>query len=118
MARSALTKLRAICAAIPDYREGDHFGKLALKSGDRMFATYREDGDDCEIVFGLEPAHARELLASDSRFTAYPRVANTLVIRGSDLDDWNELRSLIEESYRLSLLQKKRRPRKRSVKRR
>ena len=99
---SVLTELRAICSSLPSPAEGAHFGGIAFKSGGRMFATYRVVDDDCHVVFGLEPDHADALLATDERFTRYPRAAHTVVVQGSRITDFGELRALVVESYRLA----------------
>jgi hypothetical protein len=105
----ALAKVRAICAELPDTSEGTHHDKVAFKVGKRLFATFRDEGDDAEIALGLEPDHADLLLENDPRFTRYPRAPNAVVFRVSRVRDWRQIRALLAESHALAAPKKKRR---------
>ena len=52
------------------------------------------------IVFRIDPERTEQLLASDSRFQRYPFEKSALSIEASDVDDWDQLRTFVEESYR------------------
>jgi predicted DNA-binding protein (MmcQ/YjbR family) len=103
---TALKKMREICAALPGTGEGSHFDSIAFKAGGRMFASYRDTGDDSEIVVQLEPDHADALVDSDDRFARYPRARNCIVFRSSAVKSWVQIRELVHESYRLNAPEK------------
>ena len=97
----ALRKMRAICRALPDTFESEHFGEVCFCVGKRMFATCGEKKGMCRIVVMLEPEHAKRLVASDARCQPYARQKNVIVIDVSEEADWDEIRPLVLESYRL-----------------
>ena len=105
MKQTAAT-LRKICLSFPDTTEGVHAGALAFKVKTKMFATYREADD--ELVFAVPPKRAAAVL-EDERFTAYPRAKGAIRVRVADIDDWDELTSLLLESYDLVASAKRRR---------
>src|SRR5688500_11897768 len=72
-AEEALQKMREICLALPDTREGGHFGQTAFYVKNKLFATCGEKHGLCEITFGLEPDHAAALVENDPRFKPYSR---------------------------------------------
>lgn len=101
-ARTALRMMREICLSLPDTAEAKHFGEACFRVGKRMFATCGEKDGVCRLVFQLEPEHARRLVASDSRFGPYARQKNGVWIDAVDVKNWDEVRPLILESYRLN----------------
>jgi predicted DNA-binding protein (MmcQ/YjbR family) len=96
---SALAKMRKICAALPGTTEGKHHDAIAFKAGTKLYATFRELGDDSLIVFGLHPDHLDALVASDPRFDRYPRAKGAVQVRSSQITDWRLIRDLLEESH-------------------
>lgn len=104
---TALTRMRAICADLADVTEGAHFTSHSFLVGGKMFATCGPDG----IVFQLEPDHTDALRATNPKFTAYPRLKTATMIRLADARDWDLLRDLIGESYRMRVSP----PRKKAV---
>lgn len=100
-AAEALKKMREICLALPDTREGDHFGETAFYVKGKLFATCGEKHGACEITFGLEPDHAAALVKNDPRFTPYPRDKRGVVLDAAKVKSWSEIKPLIQESYEL-----------------
>jgi hypothetical protein len=98
-ATDALEKMREICLALPDTREGPHFGDVMFYVGKKPFASCGTKQGACEIIFQLEPAHAEGLLATDARFTRYPRDKRGIVLKADDVKSWSEVKALITESY-------------------
>jgi hypothetical protein len=98
-ATEALEKMREICLALPDTREGPHFGDVMFYVGKKPFASCGTKQGACEIIFQLEPAHAEGLLATDARFTRYPRDKRGIVLKADDVKSWSEVKALITESY-------------------
>src|SRR5262245_38475863 len=100
-AEEALERMREICLSLPGTREGGHFGSAAFYVKGKIFATCGEKHGACEIVFGLEPEHAKALVASDARFQPYPRDRRGVVIDVAQVKSWREIRALVTESYEL-----------------
>jgi predicted DNA-binding protein (MmcQ/YjbR family) len=100
-AGEALEKMREICLALPDTREGDHFGSKAFYVNKKLFATCGEKHGACEITFGLEPDHAEALVKNDPRFKPYPRDKRGVVLEAAKVKSWSEIKALILESYAL-----------------
>src|SRR5262245_18842807 len=99
---TALRMMREICLSLPETSEGEHFGEASFRVGKRIFATCGEKGGVCRLVFQLEAKHARRLVASDPHFEPYPRQKNGVWIDAADVKDWDEVRALVLESYRLN----------------
>jgi predicted DNA-binding protein (MmcQ/YjbR family) len=106
-ASPTLAKVRAICLGLPTTSEGLHFGDISFKAGKKMFATCSADGS--ELIVQLEPDHLDALVESDPRITRYPRAKNCAVVPLSAKSNWQQIRDLIEESYRLITSKPKRR---------
>ena len=101
-AKTALRMMREVCLSLPDTSEGVHFGEAFFRVGKRGFASCGEKKGICRIVVQLEPAHARRLVASDPRFEPYARQKNCVWIDAGKVEDWDEVRALVLESYRLN----------------
>src|SRR5262245_64935906 len=100
-AAEALRKMREICLALPDTREGDHFGKTAFYVKGKLFATCGGKDGLCEITFGLEPNQAAALVENDPRFKPYPRDRRGVVLDAANVKRWSEVKTLILKSYEL-----------------
>jgi predicted DNA-binding protein (MmcQ/YjbR family) len=97
----ALTKLRAICLALPEAREVEAWGHATFRAGKKMFAALGEH--DGTLSVGLKVGFDRqEELLNDDRFFPTPYAAHqgwvSLKIDGKT--DWNEVRELLREAYR------------------
>jgi hypothetical protein len=51
-------------------------------------------------VFRIDAKRTAKLLARDPRFQRYAYEKTALAIKAGDVDDWDELRGFIEDSYR------------------
>src|SRR5262245_14433813 len=100
-AAEALRKMREICLAQPDTREGSHFGKVAFYVKGKLFATCEDKDGLCEITFGLEPDQAAALVENDPRFRRYPRDRRGVVLDAAKVKSWSEIQVLILNSYEL-----------------
>jgi predicted DNA-binding protein (MmcQ/YjbR family) len=94
--------MRAMCLALPDTVEGDHFGESCFRVGRKIFATCGEKDGVCRIVFQLTPDHARRLMATDARFVPYARAKDGVWMDAAGVTDWDEVRALVLESYGLN----------------
>lgn len=91
-----LTRMRAICADLPDVKEKPHYGDVMFTAGGKAFASCSRT----EIVF--EPvAEMRGALEGDPRFKAYPRDKRAVVMDVSEPTDWNLVKQLVFDSYGL-----------------
>ena len=100
-AKETLQKMQEICLSLPDTRQGHHFGETAFYVKGKLFATCGEKHGLCEITFGLEPDHAAALVENDPRFKPYPRDRRGVILNAGKVDNWNEVKTLILESYEL-----------------
>src|SRR5215468_6704875 len=96
---SALSKLRAICLALPDVDETRHFGERAFRVRKKMFATCSKKTGFWRLQLQLEPEHSRALLKTDPRVEPYRRMKNVISMRIDGVKNWDEVRSLVLESY-------------------
>jgi len=101
-ARMALRKMRELCLSLPDTVEANHFGETCFRVGKRIFASCGEKDGACRLVVQLDPEHARRLVESDPRFESYARQNNCVLMDAAAVEDWDEVRALVLESYRLN----------------
>jgi predicted DNA-binding protein (MmcQ/YjbR family) len=111
-AKTALRRMREICLAFPETVEAEHFGEVCFRVGERIFASCGEKAGACRLVFQLEAEHASRLVASDPRFEPYMRQKHCVSMDAAGVEDWDEVRALVLESYRLNAPSD--RPRKRA----
>lgn len=100
--RTALRMMREVCLSLPDTVEAEHFGEACFRRGKRIFASCGEKEGVCRLVFELKAEHARRLVAFDPRFEPYARQKNCVWIDAGNVEDWDEVRALVLESYRLN----------------
>ena len=117
-AAEAFRKMREICLALPDTREGAHFGTTAFYVKGKLFATCGGKDGPCEITFGLEPDHAAALVEGDRRFKPYPRDRRGVVLDTANVKRWSEVKALVLKSYELVRPPSTKRPAKTSKPRR
>ena len=103
-----LLRLRQICLSLPNTKETLMWGKPHFRVGEHIFAGYTDEDTSKGGTGGpaigckLEKQHARAIL-EDSRFRPAPYVGRYgwVSMDAAGISDWNEVRALIEESYRL-----------------
>ena len=105
-------KVREFCLSLPDSSEKPHFGDSMFYVLGKGFASCGEKHGPCQIVVGLEPAHAAMLVERDSRFTAYPRAKHAVVLELARAKNWAEVKGLLLASYEMvkAQAQKKKAP--------
>jgi predicted DNA-binding protein (MmcQ/YjbR family) len=101
-AQTALRRMREVCLSLPGTVEAEHFGEVCFRVGKRIFASCGEKDGVCRLVFQLEAEHADRLVASDRRFEPYARQKHCVWMDADDVEDWEEVRALVLESYRLN----------------
>lgn len=97
-----LTQMRRICLALPEATETMTWGQPHFRVRGKIFAGFGDHGGTFTIGFKLEREHADAAL-HDPRFTRAPYVGAhgwiSMEVKG--VRDWNEVRALVLESYRL-----------------
>jgi predicted DNA-binding protein (MmcQ/YjbR family) len=96
-----LTKLRAICLALPDAHETSTWGHPNFRAGKKIFAAFhRSAGVPC-IWCRVDDAQ-HEVLARDPRCLASRHGgARWIAVRADRRVDWKLVRALMAEAYRL-----------------
>ena len=99
---SVLMKLRRICLSLPDTKETMTWGKPHFRVGNKIFCGYGEEKGKQVIGFKLEMGHAQAVI-EDSRFWRAPYVGHKgwVSMDAASSKDWDEVRSMVFESYRL-----------------
>jgi predicted DNA-binding protein (MmcQ/YjbR family) len=97
-----LTRMREICLSLPDTKETMTWGKPHFRVGDKIFAGCGEENGRQVIGFKLQMAHA-EAVIKDPRFWRAPYVGHKgwVSMDAAGVKDWDELRAMILESFRL-----------------
>ena len=100
--RSVLDHMREICLTLPDTKETLTWRQPHFRVGEKIFAGCGEEKGRAVIGFKLDMDHA-DAIIQDARFRRAPYVGHKgwVSMDASGVGDWNELRPLILESYRL-----------------
>jgi len=100
--RSVLDHMREICLALPDSRETLTWGQPHFRVGEKIFAGCGEEKGRPVIGFKLDMDHA-DAIIQDARFWRAPYVGHKgwVSMDASGVRDWDEVRPLVLESYRL-----------------
>ena len=95
-----LTRVRALCLALPEACEVEAWGHPTFRAGKKLFAAFG-DGEE-GLTLGLKMSFERqdELLA-DKRFFPTPYAARLgwVSLRIGRQTDWGEVGGLIREAY-------------------
>jgi predicted DNA-binding protein (MmcQ/YjbR family) len=94
--------MRAICLALPDTKETLTWGQPHFRVGEKIFAGCGEEKGRVVIGFKLDMDHA-DAVIQDPRFWRAPYVGHKgwVSMDAGGVDDWDEVRPLVMESYRL-----------------
>jgi predicted DNA-binding protein (MmcQ/YjbR family) len=94
--------MRAICLALPETKETLTWGQPHFRVGEKIFAGCGEEKGRTVIGFKLDMDHA-DAIIQDPRFWRAPYVGHKgwVSMDASGVDDWDEVRPLVLESYRL-----------------
>jgi predicted DNA-binding protein (MmcQ/YjbR family) len=102
-ALGSLTKLRKICADLPDVTETVSFGHPTFQVAGKMFTVFEEYKGEFGLALKVEK-ELQQVFLKDPRFYITPYIGKhgwvTLRMEGSKLD-WKEIRELVKGSYRL-----------------
>ena len=99
---AALAKIRKICLSLPDTKETMTWGKPHFRVGEKIFAGYGEENGKRVVGFKLEMAHA-SIAVQVPGFSRAPYVGHKgwVSLETDSVKDWDEVREMILESYRL-----------------
>jgi predicted DNA-binding protein (MmcQ/YjbR family) len=99
---TVLAKMRKICLALPDTKETLTWGEPHFRVGEKIFAGCGLEKGTLSIGFKLEMDHA-DLVIQDPRFRRAPYVGHKgwVSMNAAGVRDWEEVRALVLESYRL-----------------
>ena len=100
--RSVLDHMREICLALPDTKETLTWGQPHFRVGEKIFAGCGDEKGKTVLGFKLEMDHA-DAIIQDPRFWRAPYVGHKgwVSMDASGVEDWNEVRALVQESFRL-----------------
>jgi predicted DNA-binding protein (MmcQ/YjbR family) len=98
-----VVKMSEICLALPDTKLTMTWGKPHYRVADKIFAGCGEEDGWYGLGFKLEMPHAKRLVASDARFRPAKYVGHKgwVTMNADGVEDWDEVRDLVHESYRL-----------------
>jgi predicted DNA-binding protein (MmcQ/YjbR family) len=98
----ALARIRKICLSLPDTKETMTWGKPHFRVGEKIFAGYGEENGKRVVGFKLEMAHAT-IAVQVPGFSRAPYVGHKgwVSLETDTVKDWDEVRAMILESYRL-----------------
>lgn len=98
-----LIKFRRICLELPEATELETWGHPTFRVREKIFASAGAEGGVWS--FGMKTSHEMQagLVATDSRFSvaAYVGKHGWISMRVDDDIDWNQVRALVVESYRM-----------------
>lgn len=99
---SILKRLREICLSLPDTTETLTWGEPHFRVCNKIFSGFGEENGKSVVGFKLEMDHA-DAMIQDPRFKRAPYVGHKgwVSMDATRVQDWDEVRSLILESYRL-----------------
>jgi predicted DNA-binding protein (MmcQ/YjbR family) len=99
---AALARMRKICLSLPDTKETPTWGQPHFRVGEKIFAGLGEEKGRLAIGFKLERDHA-DMMVRRPGFWRAPYVGHKgwVSMDAEAVKDWEEVRFLIHESYRL-----------------
>jgi predicted DNA-binding protein (MmcQ/YjbR family) len=99
---AALAKMRRICLTLPDTKETPTWGQPHFRVGEKIFAGLGEEKGTLTIGFKLEKDLAEAIIRRPG-FSRAPYVGQHgwVSLDVGTVRDWNEVRDLVHQSYRL-----------------
>jgi predicted DNA-binding protein (MmcQ/YjbR family) len=99
---AALTKMRKICLTLPDTKETPTWGQPHFRVGEKIFAGLGEEKGTLTVGFKLEKDLAEAIIRRPG-FSRAPYVGQHgwVSLDVGSVRDWDEVRELIHQSYRL-----------------
>jgi predicted DNA-binding protein (MmcQ/YjbR family) len=99
---AALARMRKICLSLPDTKETPTWGQPHFRVGEKIFAGLGDEKGRLAIAFKLDRDHA-DMMVRRPGFWRAPYVGHKgwVSMDAEAVADWEEVRFLIHESYRL-----------------
>lgn len=104
-----LADLRRVCLSFPESAEVESWGRPTFRAGKKLFAVFGANRNIPYSVVFKPAADDRIALEQDSRFFVPPHFGPSgwlCLDFEADTVDWQEVRELMEESYRLVALKR------------
>ncbi|TDV38660.1 MmcQ/YjbR family DNA-binding protein [Actinophytocola oryzae] len=105
----ALTKLRALCLALPEVTEKVSHGEPAWFVRKRLFVSFADHHHDDRVAFWCAaPPGAQEAMVDDVRYFRPPYVGHRgwLGVYLDTAQDWDELAEVVQDAFRTVAPQK------------
>jgi predicted DNA-binding protein (MmcQ/YjbR family) len=101
-AKTPLQHMREICLSLPGTKETLTWGQPHFRVGEKIFSGIGDEKGKAKIGFKLEMDHA-DAIIQDPRFERAPYVGHKgwVSMDVAGVRDWEEVRALVMESYRL-----------------
>lgn len=100
MSRPVVTKLRALCLALPETNEISSWGHPNFRAGKRTFSTFEIVKGRPSIAFRLDPVDINPLLGKKNFFATPYGKGRWMSVWVDDRVDWRLVARLLERSYR------------------
>jgi predicted DNA-binding protein (MmcQ/YjbR family) len=103
MPASKLKRISDICLTLPDTELTMTWGEPHFRVANKIFCGYGKEKGKETIGFKLDMEHADILVRNDPRFTRAPYVGHKgwVSMDANAVKEWDEVRTLVLESYRL-----------------
>jgi hypothetical protein len=100
-ALTVLVRVRKLCLALPESREGSQFGHPVWQAGKKTFAIMRFDGPTLTLCFWVG-VDQQGLLTADPRYRIPPYFGHNgwIALDVGSSCDWGEVAALAMQSYR------------------
>ncbi|GEA89807.1 MmcQ/YjbR family DNA-binding protein [Cellulomonas cellasea] len=97
-----LAHVRDVAARFPESVEVEAWGRPTFRAGKKIFAVYGSSGTDEPALILKPDPDERPALEQDERFFSPPYFgpAGWLALRLDPTVDWDEVRELLDSSYR------------------
>ena len=99
-----IESLRKICLSFPEAVEKETWGHPTFRVNDKMFVACSSDGESSPTMTAKAPPGEQDLLLASGDHFFYPAYVGSKGWIGLRLDsstDWDEVREIVEDSYRL-----------------
>ncbi len=103
MPDAILERISDICLSLPDTALTMTWGEPHFRVANKIFCGYGKEKGKTTITFKLEMEHADILVRNGPRFSRAPYVGHRgwVSMDSKAIRNWDEVRTLILESYRL-----------------